>query len=158
MDIFSGGSHWINEGWRMEGLFLCPYSSLSWELLSPTTSHPPPQCPPYTFTLPHTATEWLLLCSLTQTFPQKRGRKPFTPFYLLSSDPPPPLPAPSEVVLGQKRVTRLTFSLLFLLPAFPPPNFTQPHTHTDTNIGAHTNWTHPVNSCTWGDKLGSLSA
>lgn len=39
--------------------------------------------------LSHTATEWLLLCPLTQTFPQKRGSKPFTPFYLLSSHLPP---------------------------------------------------------------------
>lgn len=101
----------------------------------------------FTFTLPHTATEWLLLCPLTQTFPQKRGRKPFTPFYLLSSHPPS---VPWEVALGQKRVAHLSLPL-------PPPNFTQLHTHTDWNIGAHTNRTHPVNSCTRGDKLGSLS-
>lgn len=101
----------------------------------------------FTFTLPYTATEWLLLCPLTQTFPQKRGRKPFTPFYLLSSHPPS---VPWEVALGQKRVAHLSLPL-------PPPNFTQLHTHTDWNIGAHTNRTHPVNSCTRGDKLGSLS-
>lgn len=62
--------------------------------------------------------------------------------------PPPAMPL--EVVLGQKRVAHLTLPL-------PSPNFTQLHTHTDWNIGAHTNRTHPVNSCTRGDKLGSLS-
>ena len=60
-------------------------------------------------TLTHTATEWLLLCPLTQTFPQKKDSKPQYPLY-------PP----------QKTVAHLTCLFLPLIFA---------HTHTHTQIG-----------------------
>lgn len=96
----------------MEGVFLYPT---------------PPQSPftPYTF--------WLLLCPLTQTFPQKRGRKPFTPFYLPTSHPLPCCPL--RGCTGAENGIPPHFFPLCLLPVFPPPNFTEPqHTHTHTQI------------------------
>lgn len=74
----------------------------------------------------HTPTEWLLLCPLTQTFPQKRGRKPFTPFYLLSSHPP--ICAPRGCIGAEKGIP----------PHFPPLCLFLPlisHNCADTQIG-----------------------
>lgn len=132
----------LNGGWR--GCFSAPTPPSPESCFHPhppsqtTPPHPPTPCTPSTFTLPHTATEWLLLCPLTQTFPQKRGRKPFTPFYLLPATTPPPLPpALSVVVLGQKRVSRLTFSLFAPSLLFLPP-ISHNHTHTHKYEHTHT--------------------
>ena len=101
---------------------------------SPESSfYPPPPFTPYTFTLPHTAAEWLLLCPLTQTFPQKRGRKLFTPlFYLLS---PQPTPHPLRGCIGAKKGIPPHF--LSSLLSLPPISHTRTHTRTGTHGQEH---------------------
>lgn len=126
MDTFSGCRGWINGGWR--GCFSAqtPPSPESCFHPAPPPPHPTIPFTPYTFTLPHTATEWLLLCPLTQTFPQKRGRKPFTPFYLLSSHPPTFLPPRWLYWLRKGYPASLS-------PSLPPPCFSSPQFHTATH-------------------------
>lgn len=126
--IDSGCRGWMNEirgkGWRG--------ASLPKLLPLLRTAYPPPPFTPYTFTLPHTATEWLLLCPLTQTFPQKRGRKLFTPF-LLTILPAPPLLPPQRLHWGRKGYPAS------LSPSWPPPCFPSPrfHTHAYTQTDTH---------------------
>lgn len=86
---------------------------------------PPPLGRP---SLSHTPTQWLLFCPLTQTFPQKRGRKSFTLFLLtnLPRPRPPPPPHPLRGCTGAEKGYPTSLS--------PSPQF---HTHTGTETCTH---------------------
>lgn len=94
--------HWDDERFRGVPLscfiqtYLCPNSVPCFKP-PPYPQHYPSPPPEHVHSLSHT--EWLPLCVLTQTFPQKGDRKLFTPFYFLTSYPPPLTPT-SDVVLG----------------------------------------------------------
>lgn len=127
MYTFSGCRGWINGRWRMEGgegggVSLPKLHPLLRAAFTPL----PPTLPP-TLSLFHTQQKSGCCFVLLHKHSHRKGAEnhlpPFT-YY-----PPPPLPRlpPQRLLWGRKGYPA---SLSPSLP-LPPPNFTQPHTHTE---------------------------
>lgn len=98
------------------------------------TPHSPARLPP-ALPLPfHSPTQRNRVAAALSSYtniPTEKGQKTLYPFLLTILPPPPP-----KVVLGQKRVSHLTFSLSLPLP--PPISHNRTHTHMQIGTLAHT--------------------